>query len=93
MPRQCVNVSIIDDTILEISEDFNATLVIQDPQPPNINFGDLETRVIISDDDGQLIMGISTCDYFNRIFCLSSASQLQSLGLILTTSQFLRQMD
>ena len=56
MPRQCVNVNIIDDTILEISEDFNATLVIQDPQPPNINFGDLETRVIISDNDGQLIM-------------------------------------
>ena len=49
-----MNVSIIDDAVLEISEDFNATLVIQDPQPPNINFGDLEARVIISDNDGQL---------------------------------------
>lgn len=51
-PRQCFNINITDDAVLEIPEDFIGSLTIQDPPPPAVTFGLLNTTVVIFDNDG-----------------------------------------
>ena len=54
-PRQCFNISIVDDAVLEPPEYFMGSLVPLDPLPPAITFRDLTTNVVISDNNGEVI--------------------------------------
>ena len=50
--RMCGSVPIIDDTIVgEPDEEFSVTLVSSDP--PGARFGDRESCITITDDDGE----------------------------------------
>ena len=53
-PRQCFNISIVDDTILETPETFLGLLSSVEPLPPAATLGITETTVTIFDDEGVL---------------------------------------
>ena len=50
--QECFNVSIIDDQLLEFSENFTVTLNSSGADPIGINFGQLDTEIDILDDEG-----------------------------------------
>ena len=50
-PRQCFNVSIIDDEVLEIEEFFNAFLIPIGDLPAEVTLGITEARVQIDDNE------------------------------------------
>ena len=49
---ECFNVSIIDDELLEFSENFTVSLNSSGADPIGINFGQLDTEIDILDDEG-----------------------------------------
>lgn len=50
--RQCFNVTIMDDDILEVSEFFRATLVAVGDLPQNASLNITQARVDIDDNEG-----------------------------------------
>lgn len=50
--RQCFNVTIVDDDILEASEYFRATLVAVGDLPQNASLNITQARVDIDDNEG-----------------------------------------
>ena len=50
-PRQCFNVSIIDDEVLELGEHFNAFLNPNGELPAEVTLGITEARVQIDDNE------------------------------------------
>ena len=54
-PRQCFNVTIIDDDILEVSEYFRVSLVEVGALPQNASLSLTMARVNITDNDGETL--------------------------------------
>ena len=52
-PRQCYNISIVDDTVLEVDEVFNVTLVQSGTLPMMTTLNRTAAYVQINDDDSE----------------------------------------
>ena len=57
--RACLNVTIVDDNVLELDEDFSATLT--GTLPPGAAFDPTSTNVLINDNEGELYIILCTC--------------------------------
>ena len=52
--RQCVNITIVDDSVNEPVEEFDVTLEGTRGLDPRISLNPVDARVVIFDDDGKL---------------------------------------
>ena len=63
-PEQCFNVTIVDDSILEIQEYFRASITAVGELPQEASLGITEARVNIIDNESELTLGSVEFDIF-----------------------------
>ena len=63
-PEQCFNVTIVDDSILEIQEYFRASITAVGELPQNATLNITEARVNIIDNESELTLGSVEFDIF-----------------------------
>ena len=73
--RECFDVPIIDDTVFELEEYFNASLESDGPLPAGASLGIIEARVRINDNDGR------QTDFFLSLNTLCLCYTLSDLAL------------
>ena len=79
-PEQCFNVTIVDDSILEIQEYFRASITAVGELPQEAALGITEARVNIIDNESELNLGSVEFDIFTSPSLLYFTPSLSHLS-------------